>query len=237
MASSRNLLLVGGVGHPFDETGPELARILEGVGWQSEVCFDIEGGLERLSRGEFDQLTVACLRWTMTQHEKYAPLREQWAFSLSSRGRDIVRTYLAHQNGLLGIHGAAISFDDWPEWGTLLGVSWRWGTSYHPPLAEATVRMTGVSHPITAGAQSFTVSDELYSALDVQPWMQPLFEARHTGTDEWRPVGFAGERDGARRAYWGLGHDLASLANPIHQQTIQRAARWLQHLPASSADF
>lgn len=234
MAALRNLILVGGIYHPFEESGPALARILDGVGWQSEVSFDIEGGLERLARGEFDQLTVACLRWSMTQHEKYAPLREQWAFSLSSRGRDTIRAYLTAAKGLLGIHGAPISFDDWPEWSELLGVGWRWGVSHHPPYAAASVRMTDAHHPITAGLPPFEVCDEIYSALDVQPWMQPLFEARHAGMAEWRPVGFAGEQAGARRAYCGLGHDAASLANPAHQKLIRRAARWVTRNPADA---
>lgn len=223
----RNLILVGGIYHPFEETGPALASILEGAGWKSEVCFDIETGLDRLAAGQFDQLTIACLRWSMTQHEKYAPFREQWAFSLSQRGRDSIRAYLAAGNGLLGIHGAPLSFDDWAEWSTLLGVGWKWGVSHHPPYAAAQVRMIDTHHPITAGLPPFDVSDEIYSALVVQPWMKPLFEAKHADMNEWRPVGFAGESDGARRAYCGLGHDAASLENRTHQQLIQRAAQWV----------
>ncbi len=186
---------------------------------------DVEDGLARLARGDFEFLTVACVRWTMTQHEKYAPFRAEWALSLSESGRSAIRDYVASGRGLLAIHGAPISFDDWPQWPQLLGVGWRWGVSHHPPRAPAQMRKAA-DHPITQGMEAFTVADEIYSALDVAPWMHPVAEARHEGMN-WRPVVFAGEHDGCRRAYCGFGHDGASLSNTAHQALIARAARWV----------
>lgn len=234
MTVIRNLILVGGVYHPFEETGPALAGILNGIGWYSEVSFDIEAGLEALSKGAFDQLTFTALRWTMTQNEKYAPFREQWALSLSDGGKAAIRNYIAAGKGLLGIHAAPISFDDWLQWGDLLGLSWQWGTSYHPPHAPASVRMSPAKHPVSDGVPAFEVSDEIYSDLVVRPWMKPLFEARHADMTEWRTVGLAGEKDGARRAWCGLGHDAASLANPAHQKLIRRAAQWVSRAPVTA---
>jgi hypothetical protein len=211
-----------------------LARILNGIGWQSEVTFDIEAGLRALAEGEFDQLTVSALRWTMVQNEKYAPFRDQWALSLSGAGRTAIRNYVKAGKGLLGIHTAPLCFDDWPEWGELLGVSWTWGTSYHPPYGSAAVRMSAGVHPVTQGLPAFDIADEIYSDLVVQPWMTPLFEARHPDMVDWRPVGFAGEKDGARRIWCGLGHDAASLAIPAHERLIRRAAQWVSRMPVTA---
>ena len=134
----RNLVLAGGVYHPVDETGAPLVGILRDAGMDFERDPDVEDGLSRLARGEFACLTVACVRWTMTQSEKYAPFRAEWALSLSAPGRAAIRDYVASGRGLLAIHGAPISFDDWPEWPqVLLGVGWRWGVSHHPPYAPA----------------------------------------------------------------------------------------------------
>jgi len=227
----RNLILAGGVYHPPEECGAPLVAILAGAGLDSEVVCDVEDGLARLAAGEFDRLTIACLRWSMTQNEKYAPHRAEWALSLSDAGRAAIRDYVASGRGLLAIHTAPISFDDWAEWPALLGVSWRWGVSHHPPLAPATARPLA-DHPVTRGMAPFTVADEIYSALDVQPWMTPLVEARHADMAEWRPVVFAGETGGCRRAWCGLGHDSTSLANPEHQALIRRAARWVARDPA-----
>jgi type 1 glutamine amidotransferase len=222
----RNLILAGGPSHPVAETGDPLVAILRDAGMESEVTRDVETGLARLARGEFERLTVVCLRWTMMQLERFAPLRAEWALSLSAAGRSAIRDYVASGRGLLALHGAPISFDDWPEWAYLLGVAWRWGVSHHPPCAPAELR-PAAEHPITAGMQAFTVRDEIYSALEVEPWMQPLAEARHAGIEEWRPVVFAGEQDGCRRAYCGFGHDAASLSHPAYRALVARAARWV----------
>jgi type 1 glutamine amidotransferase len=223
---TRNLVLAGGVYHPVEETGTPLVAILRDAGLDSEVTSDVEDGLARLARGEFERLAVSCLRWTMMQSEKYAPFRSEWALSLSEAGRASLRDYVASGRGLLAIHAAPISFDDWPEWPKLLGIGWRWGVSNHPPCAPADMRKA-VEHPITAGMHQFTVADEIYSALDIEPWMQPIAEARHVGMPEWRPVVFAGEHAGCRRAYCGFGHDAASLSDPEHRAMIARAARWV----------
>jgi type 1 glutamine amidotransferase len=223
---ARNLILAGGVYHPVEETGAPLVGILRNAGLESEVTADVEGGLARLARGEFERLTVACLRWTMTQNEKYAPFRAEWALSLSQAGRAAISDYLASGRGLLAIHAAPISFDDWPQWPRLLGIGWRWGVSHHPPCAPASMRKAA-EHPITADMQPFTVADEIYSALNIEPWMQPVAEARHADMPEWRPVVFAGEHAGCRRAWCGFGHDAASLSNVEHRALIARAARWV----------
>jgi type 1 glutamine amidotransferase len=221
----RNLILAGGYGHPVEETGAPLVPILKAAGLESVATGDIEGGLERLAAGEFDRLTVACLRFSMTQNEKYAPFRAEWGFSLSERGRGIIRDHVASGRGLLAIHGAPISFDTWPEWSDLLGVGWRWGISTHPPFGAAEMRPRA-DHPITRGMKPFQVEDEIYTGLSVEPWMTPVAEGRTPDTP-WQPVVYAGEKDGARRAWCGFGHCAASFANPEHAAMIVRAAKWV----------
>lgn len=222
------LILAGGLYHPAEESGPALAEILAGIGWRGETVEDVEAGLARLAAGEFNRLVVACLAFTMRQHEKYAPHRQRFALSLSEAGRAAIRGYLATGRGLLAIHTAPICFDDWPEWPRLLGMGWNWGVSHHPPLAPLTARAVN-GHPICRDLPDFAVSDEIYSALEAAPWMTPFLEARHADMAEWRPVGQAGEQGGSRRAWCGLGHDRASLMEPTHRRLIQRAAQWVWH--------
>lgn len=228
---ARALILAGGVYHPPEQCGAPLVDILRAAGLDCEMTEDVEVGLARLARGEFDRLVVACLRWTMTQHEKYAPHRARWALSLSEEGRAAIRAYVASGRGLLALHAAPISFDDWPEWPALLGLGWRWGVSHHPPLAVAQARAIDAGHPVSRGLRPFTVVDEIYQGLDVAPWMTPLVEARHADSLAWNPVVFAGEADGCRRVWCGFGHDAASLAVEEHRALIARAARWAAREP------
>jgi type 1 glutamine amidotransferase len=231
----RNLILAGGIFHPFDDTAPQLSHLLGPAGFESEISFDIEAGLERLAHEKFQLLTVHCLRWTMTQHAKYEPYRAQWALSLSPAGRRAIEQHLAAGGGLLGLHTASICFDDWPAWGNLLGAAWRWERSHHPPMDRIDVRPAG-RHPIIAGLAPFAVVDELYQELELSPDIEVIAEGRLVGTDSWKPVGMVKQTGRGRSVYLSLGHDVASLDEPQHAKLIARAARWAAGVPAEMPD-
>src|SRR3982751_2286923 len=107
----RNVLLSGGPTHAFDQTTPRVVRTLAKAGFDSTVFEDIEQGLRQLAAEPCALLTVHCLRWSMVQAEKYAPLRGSWAFSLSEPARAAIVAHVARGGGVLGLHTAAISFD------------------------------------------------------------------------------------------------------------------------------
>jgi hypothetical protein len=83
---ARNLIISGGIYHPFDETSAALAGLLEPHGIESTITEDIEGGLATLK--DYDLVTLNCIRWRMIQNEKYVPFRDEWAMELSQTGRD-----------------------------------------------------------------------------------------------------------------------------------------------------
>ena len=174
----RNLILTGGIGHPFEDAAPALKGVLESAGIESEVDFDIEGGLKRLEQEAFGLLTVYALRWRMLDGEKYAPHRAEWAFSLSSAGRTRLQEFVAAGGALLALHTAVICFDDWSEWGNILGARWEWGKSFHPPRGPVSVRNSGSTDPIVAGLPDFTLpNDEVYSRLHLVDAIDPLLLA------------------------------------------------------------
>jgi type 1 glutamine amidotransferase len=232
---ARNLLLTGGIFHPFEETSPAVADLLAPLGVETTIFEDVEEGLALLDAGGHELLTVNCLRWTMTQAEKYEPFRAQWAMSLSPAGRAAILRHLARGGGLLGVHTACICFDDWPEWRDALGVGWVWGRSFHPPLGPIDVRARG-DHPAVTGARGFTVVDEVYTDLDRAPGAEVVLEARTQPDGAWTPVGVA-QTVGAGRALWlGLGHDVASLRAPEMARILRRGALWCLGRPADAAD-
>lgn len=225
----RNLILTGGIRHPFEDSAPALAGLLEGAGIRSEITQDIEGGLDRLARGGFDLVTVYALRWRMLSGEKYAPDRPAWEFSLSQDGRRALETHVAGGGGLLGLHTAVICFDDWPGWRDLLGGAWVWGRSFHPPRGPIAVAPTGAAHPITAGVSDFRLaSDEVFSELDLAGDVTPLLEAEAEGEAKrgtW-PVLWARSVGRGRVVCDTLGHDRASLEDAAHRRILVNGALW-----------
>ncbi|WP_052710060.1 ThuA domain-containing protein [Azospirillum thiophilum] len=226
----RNLILTGGIGHPFADATPALEGVLAEAGVVSTVTDDIEGGLQALGQGGFDLLTVYALRWRMLGSEKYAPHRERWAFSPSQDGRERLSRFVTGGGGLLGLHTALICFDDWPEWKDLLGGAWVWGRSAHPPRGSVTLVPTAQRHPLTAGLSPFALTDEAYGDFDLAADVEPLATVAPEGGKAW-PALWAREVGRGRAVADTLGHDRAALEHPQHRQILTRAALWACRRP------
>ena len=227
---ARNLILTGGLRHPFADASLALREVLAGSSIESDITEDIEGGLGRLDGGGYDLLTIYALRWRMLGDEKYAPHRAEWAFSLSQAGRDALTGYVRGGGRLFGLHTASICFDDWPEWKDVLGGQWIWGQSFHPPRGLVRATPAGPAHPITAGGNAFDVNDEVYSNLDLAPDIVPLMTATANvdGKDtDAKPVLWARSFGRGRVVYDALGHDRASIEQPEHRRIIVQGVRWL----------
>src|SRR5688572_12550309 len=222
----RNLVLSGGP-HPFDQTTPRLVRMLAEAGIASAVYDDIEQGLQVLSRDPHDLLTVHCLRWTMVQSPKYAPLQPTWGYSLSDAARAAIVAHLSRDGGLLGLHTAAISFDTWPAWRDYLGAAWTWGVSNHKPLGAVEVSIDAPDHPVTRDVGSFACEDEAYAHMDVSRGVEVLARARARDDERGHPAVFVQEaRFRGRTAYISLGHGASTFDHPAYRRLVSQAAAW-----------
>lgn len=221
----RNLILSGGIGHPFADAAQALADLLREIDVASEITEDIEGGLASLAGGEFGLLTVYALRWRMLIGDKYAPHREKWAFSLSQDGRRALAEFVTRGGGLLALHTAVICFDDWPQWKDLLGGAWVWGRSAHLPPGPVRISATGASHVITSDVETFGLRDEVYGELDLAPDVEPLLlGSAANGT--W-PVLWTRQAGAGRVVTDLLGHDRAAVEHAAHRRILTRSVRWL----------
>jgi hypothetical protein len=220
----RALVLTGGPGnHPFATTSKLLAEAIAEGGLTPTVTDDIEAGLAELDGCRL--LAVNALRWRMLD-DRYAADRDAWAFTLSDAGREAIERFMAGGGLLLASHTAPICFDGWDAWGDIVGASWVWGTSSHPELGPAQVRVAGGSHPIVDGIpEHFEVIDEVYSRMDLRPDVEPLAWGR--AYDEDQPLLWAREAAGGRVVYDALGHDERSLTHPAHARILRQAVAWL----------
>jgi type 1 glutamine amidotransferase len=245
----RNLLLSGGPGHDFDQTSAALAKILASAGETAsanakqrpqevaanqvvtEVVTDPEQFFELVrssSEGQiepWDLITVNALRWQMRQ-DRYAKERSEWAYTIRENDLQLLADFVAKGGGILAVHTAVICFDAHPLWQQLLGASWNFSTSSHPPVGEFEVTVTpqGPAHPLTAAASNFFITDELYGFLDQEPELIPLLSARYLGREQ--PLLWAQSLGQGRVVTDLLGHSLESLSNATHKSLLVRAAQW-----------
>ncbi len=228
MTTARNVILTGGIFHPFHATSSHLAQSLASLGVETAIFDDVEAGLEHVRATKPALLTVNLLRWRMAG-EKYDPYRDEWFFELSEEGRKAITEHVEGGGGLLGLHTASICFDSWAGWGDVLGADWVWGESYHPPLGPIRVTPTAEDHPITRGLGGFALNDEVYTKLALRDDVRGLLEARPGDGSPAQPLLWARDVGDGRVVYDALGHDVASLVEPTHARILTRAALWLLH--------
>ena len=215
------MILSGGVAHDYGATSPILATALEEVGIESNIHEDFSA-VEDGSLGDFDMLTLNCVRWTCDQTPNW---RDEWHFELSSRARKELLSFFARGKGMLALHCATICFDDWPEYRKILGAWWDWNHSGHAPFQDHAICIRSTSHPITRDLEDFVIKDELYTNPRSYDPLEPLIDAPWEDTRH--PVLWVRDYGKARICYNALGHGVEAFEHPVNRLLLQRAALWV----------
>ena len=217
------VLLTGGWAHPSDATFEPLVGLLTEAGFDITMTEAVEALPPLLAEGA-DLLVVNACRFRMLDGRYTEEQRAEWASEAPHLVRQAVADHVRAGRPLLGLHAAAICFDDWPAWADLLGGSWQWAASTHGPVAPFEVT-PAPDHPITDGMEPFTIDDECYEHLAVAADAAPFLTGEAGGRTH--TLGWTREADNARVAYCALGHDQRSLDDPAHQHLLQRILTWL----------
>ena len=202
--------------HPFPQTSAAAADVLRAAGHAVEVMDSTPEALATL-----DAVDLLVVNTGRGIEDGPGPDRDAWLHAF-----DHVTAWHDAGGVVLGLHTAANTFHDWPQWPAILGGRWVAGTSFHPPLDEArfTVVAGAEGHPALAGLEQVTAEDERYSALVVNPDSTPLLHHHHEGVEE--VMGWAAER----AVYDGLGHDARSYQSASRRQLLVNEAAWLLSL-------
>jgi len=224
VTSPTNLLLTGGHAHDFAGTSQAVADLLATEGIRTRITEDLHAAFDELcGSARYDLLTVNAVRFRMLP-DRYRELKGAYAFDLDEVGREAILSHLRRGGGLLALHTAAICFDDWPTWPDIVGASWDWENSGHPPPVASAITLTDEAHPITAGLEDFEVVDEVYHGMTFAPDVVPLATSGYQGRPQ--PVLWAHTWNGSRVATDLLGHSRRSLEHPAHATIVARAALW-----------
>ena len=200
--------------HPFSETSARIAALLRDDGWDVTVDDDVDHALAHLDG--FDLLVVnAGDPWRNGDTEL-----GHHADPAADAG---LTTAIARGIGIIAVHAALSTLRDHPAWRRAIGGEWEPGRSWHPPIADAHVRIVDAGHPITDRMPGIDVFDERYSDLAVDDGARVLAEHDVDGTAH--PAVWIRE-DPTRAVVSSLGHDARAYDSPEHVRLLKRAARW-----------
>jgi len=134
--------------------------------------------------------------------------------------------YVKSGKGVVALHFACSSFQDWDEYHELVGRWWKKGTGGHGPFGKFTVNIKDKEHAITKGLKDFETEDELYAKLDGDAKIEVLATAFSEWSGKVEPIVFAKSYGEGRVVQNVLGHGPKARANESYQELLRRCTEW-----------
>lgn len=139
-----------------------------------------------------------------------------------------LQAFVRAGNGIVGVHGASDSHDEWRWYGQMIGGRF----DRHPhgtPPGRLTVR--NADHPATAGLPlEFERVDEWYWFYDYDPTVDLLITLDPASIGEAdanpKPIAWSHEFEGGRVFYTAMGHTIDSWTDPVFLEHLAGGIRW-----------
>ena len=138
---------------------------------------------------------------------------------ISDAQKNGLLNHIASGKGYVGIHSAADSFRECPEYRAMVGGHF----TTHPRYRDYQVNVVDSEHPITEGLDEFMVTDEQY-ILDYDRRVHVLASALWKG--DAMPVAWTKSWGNGRVFYLALGHDANACQHEMFGTLLQRGALW-----------
>jgi len=210
-AKIRTLQYAGGEIHDWQGCGE---AVYEGI-WQMEQL-QITRSKDDLSCLEPD--TIAPFDLVVFYHT---------VTQLTDSQKNGLLNWINAGGGFVGIHSAADSFRDCPEYRAMVGGHFV----THPHYRQYMVSVADPTHPITEGLDEFWVEDEQY-VTDYDPRNNVLATALYKGG--LTPVVWTKPWGKGRVCWIALGHDPKACRHEMFVTLLQRACLWAGTRPAES---
>jgi type 1 glutamine amidotransferase len=135
--------------------------------------------------------------------------------------------FVSSGKGFLGVHSAADTLYDWPDYGRLVGAYFK----EHPWTQEAAVIVEDEAHPATAGlGNRFTAAEEFYTFRENPRGRVHVLlrlDAGSVGASGDYPLAWTQTYGAGRSYYNALGHFPGTWRDPRYQQQLLGAIQWL----------
>lgn len=203
MDKVKTLLYAGGEIHDFKGCGDELEKILRNAGRFGITRVDDDlSCLEPPNLDPFDLIVFYHTVGTISDAQKNGLLN-----------------WLAGGKAYVGVHSAADSFRECPEYRAMVGGHFV----THPAYREYQVSVADPEHPITEGLTEFNVTDEQY-ITDYDPRVKILASALWKGDK--MPVAWTKQWGKGKVFYLALGHDPQSCRAEAFATLVVRGCLW-----------
>ena len=203
MDKIKTLLYAGGEIHDFKACGDEAEKILTDAG-----CFDltrVDDDLSCLEAPNLDPYDLIVFYHTVGE--------------ITDAQKNGLLNWVAGGKGYAGIHSAADSFRECPEYKAMVGGHFV----THPAYREYQVSVVDPEHPITKGLTEFNVTDEQYiTSYDAR--VNVLASALWKGDK--MPVVWTKEWGKGKVFYLALGHDGNACKPEVFGTLLVRGCLW-----------
>ena len=218
------VLLVTGVdypGHPWRETAPVLAKLLQQDPRLAATTIEDPHLLDSAAVRSYDAVLLHFMNW-----EVPAP---------GEPARQNLRSFVEGGGGLMLVHFACGAWQDWPEFKNLAGRAYDPKLRPHDPRGPFTVNVVDHDHPVTHGLADFEADDELYTCLAGDRPIQVLVSAKSKVDAKDYPMAFVLEYGKGRVFHSPLGHDVKALQPPGVAELLRRGCAWTAGLAPAVA--
>lgn len=141
---------------------------------------------------------------------------------------------LKEGKGLVVLHHAIASYQQWPEYSKIIGAHYYLEKATVDGVEKARstykhgmhfkIQVVDPSHPVTRGIKDYEILDETYNLFDVAKDVHPLLTTDEPESN--KVIGWAKTYGPARVVYLQSGHDHFAYENPNYQQILRQAIRW-----------
>ena len=144
-----------------------------------------------------------------------------------------MRSLFERGTGLVVLHHALVSFQDWPDYERIIGGRYPEPPKGQPAISDKVgyehdvmvpITILDAAHPITAGLKDFTIRDEIYWGFRVGGDVHPLLGTTHPRAG--KPLMWTRTEGKSRVVFLQLGHDHHAFENPNFRELMARSIRW-----------
>ena len=136
--------------------------------------------------------------------------------------------------GMVFLHHAFISYQDWPEFEQVTGGKYylqatekdgqEIPASTYKHDVDFDITIADTEHPVTKGLQDFTIHDEVYGGYTVLPDGHTLLTTNHPESSE--ILAWTRTYGNSKIVVIQPGHDNHGYSNPNYQRLVKQAVEW-----------